>query len=93
MGWYAVRREMHKTMIAFLALSALFIVAWAGMFVSPTWRLTFLTWNFFRLMTICAATLTVLTLILGIVSFLNFGKDLPKHRTYPFVSYVSKTNS
>ncbi|CAE6520374.1 unnamed protein product [Rhizoctonia solani] len=79
MGWYAVRREMRKTMIAFLVLSALFIVAWAGMFVSPTWRLTFLTWMFFRMMTVSAAILTVLTLLLGIVSFLNFGKDLPKH--------------
>ncbi|KAJ1310153.1 hypothetical protein OPQ81_006898 [Rhizoctonia solani] len=79
MGWYAVRREMRKTMVAFLVLSALFIIAWAGMFVSPTWRLTFLTWMFFRMMTVCAAILTVLALLLGIVSFLNFGKDLPKH--------------
>ncbi|CAE6392710.1 unnamed protein product [Rhizoctonia solani] len=79
MGWYAVRREMRKTMIAFLVLSALFIIAWAGMFVSPTWRLTFLTWMFFRMMTVCAAILTALTLVLGIVAFINFGKDLPKH--------------
>ncbi|CAE6435727.1 unnamed protein product [Rhizoctonia solani] len=79
MGWYAVRREMRKTMVGFLVLSALFVVAWAAMFVSPTWRLTFLTWMFFRMMTICAAILTVLALILGIMSFLNFGKDLPKH--------------
>ncbi|CAE6344464.1 unnamed protein product [Rhizoctonia solani] len=79
MGWYAVRREMRKTMIVFLGLSALFIVAWAGMFVSPTWRLTFLTWMFFRMMTVCAAILSVLALVLGIVSFINFGKDLPKH--------------
>ncbi|CAE6462563.1 unnamed protein product [Rhizoctonia solani] len=79
MGWYAVRREMRKTMVAFLVLSALFIVAWAGMFVSSTWRLTFLTWMFFRMMSVSAAILTVLALILGIVSFLNFGKDLPKH--------------
>ncbi|KAH7340501.1 hypothetical protein B0J17DRAFT_568705 [Rhizoctonia solani] len=83
MGWYAVRREMRKTMIAFLVLSALFIVAWAGMFVSSTWRLTFLTWMFFRMMTVSAAILTVLALILGIVSFLNFGKDLPKHCMSP----------
>ncbi|KDN51542.1 hypothetical protein RSAG8_00087, partial [Rhizoctonia solani AG-8 WAC10335] len=79
MGWYAVRREMRKTMIGFLVLSTLFVVAWAAMFVSPTWRLTFLTWMFFRMSTECAAILTVLALILGIVCLLNFGKDLPKH--------------
>ncbi|CUA72470.1 Cation channel sperm-associated protein 2 [Rhizoctonia solani] len=79
MGWYAVRREMRKTMVVFLVLSALFVVAWAAMFVSTTWRLTFLTWMFFRMMTVCAAILTMLALILGIVCFLNFGKDLPKH--------------
>ncbi|CAE6491429.1 unnamed protein product [Rhizoctonia solani] len=79
MGWYAVRREMRKTMVGFLILSTLFVVAWAAMFVSTTWRLTFITWMFFRMMNICAAILTVLALILGIVAFLNFGKDLPKH--------------
>ena len=78
-GWYAVRREMRKTMIGFIVLSVLFIVAWAGMFVSSTWRLTFLTWTFFRIMSVFAAVLTVLVLGLGIVCLLNFGKDLPKH--------------
>jgi hypothetical protein len=92
MGWYAVRREMRKTMIVFLGLSALFIVAWAGMFVSPTWRLTFLTWMFFRMMTVCAAILSVLALVLGIVSFINFGKDLPKHRAFPFLPLYSSPN-
>ncbi|QRW00093.1 hypothetical protein RhiJN_28111 [Ceratobasidium sp. AG-Ba] len=79
MGWYAVRREMRKTMIAFLALSALFIVAWAGMFVCPIWRLSFLTWMFFRLISITAATLTVLAFGLGVMCWFNFGKDFPKH--------------
>ncbi|KAG8748647.1 hypothetical protein FRC10_000038 [Ceratobasidium sp. 414] len=78
-GWYAVRREMRKTMIAFLALSALFIVAWAGMFVCTIWRLTFVTWMFFRLVSMTASTLTVLAFGLGIMCWLNFGKDFPNH--------------
>ncbi|KAG8716584.1 hypothetical protein FRC09_015538 [Ceratobasidium sp. 395] len=79
MGWYAVRREMRKTMIVFLVLSALFIVAWAAMFVCRVWRLTFMTWMFFRVMAVTAATLTTLAFGLGIVCWLNFGKDFPKH--------------
>ncbi|KAG9093933.1 hypothetical protein FRC07_011397, partial [Ceratobasidium sp. 392] len=79
MGWYAVRREMRKTMIAFLILSALFIVAWTAMFVCPIWRLSFMTWMFFRVMSIAAATLTVLAFGLGVVCWFNFGKDFPKH--------------
>ncbi|KAF8610059.1 hypothetical protein BDV93DRAFT_462753 [Ceratobasidium sp. AG-I] len=79
MGWYAVRREMRKTMIAFLALSALFIVAWGGMFVCQTWRLSFITWMFFRIISITAVLLTVLAFGLGIACWLNFGKDLPRH--------------
>lgn len=71
-GWYAVRREMRKTMIAFLALSALFIVAWGGMFVCQTWRLTFITWMFFRIISITAVVLTVLAFGLSIACWLNF---------------------
>jgi hypothetical protein len=70
-------------MIAFIVLSVLFIAAWAGMFASPTWRLTFLTWMFFRIVSVSAAILTILSLGLGIICLLNFGKDLPKHRKSP----------
>ncbi|KAG9089215.1 hypothetical protein FS749_001530 [Ceratobasidium sp. UAMH 11750] len=79
MGWYAVRREMRKTMIAFLVLSALFIAAWAGMFLCTVWRLAFITWMFFRLISVTASTLTVLAFGLGVVCWLNFGKDFPNH--------------
>jgi hypothetical protein len=63
---------MRKTMIAFLTLSALFIIAWAGMFVCTTWRLTFMTWTFFRIMSANAVVLTILSFGLGIVCWLNF---------------------
>lgn len=71
---------MHKVMLAFLALSALFVLAWAAMFVCPIWRLTFLTWMFFRVVSLSAAILTVLALALGITCFFSFGKGLPKYR-------------
>ena len=79
-GWTAVRREHRGMMIVFLGMSVLYIVGWGAMFDSVTFRWTFATWRFFRVMTIVGAVLTALTFVLGILCRINFGKGLPQFR-------------
>ncbi|KDQ20440.1 hypothetical protein BOTBODRAFT_26445 [Botryobasidium botryosum FD-172 SS1] len=79
MGWFASRRERRRMMHAFLVLSALLIAAWAFMFVSKAFRVTFTTWTFFALMSVCAVVLTLLTLIFGVLCRVNFGRGLKQY--------------
>jgi len=79
MGWFAVRREMKKTMMAFLVISALLLLQWVLMFVSNYYRLVFSTWTFFGMMSVAAAIVTTLALCLGVVCRLNFGQGLPHY--------------
>jgi len=79
MGWFASRRERRRMMLVFLVLSALLIAAWAFMFVSRAFRVTFMTWTFFALMSVCAVTLTLLTLVFGILCRVNFGRGLKQY--------------
>ncbi|KAH8100487.1 hypothetical protein BXZ70DRAFT_1022326, partial [Cristinia sonorae] len=78
-GWIAVRREMKIPMLIFLAFSLLYLVGWSAMFVSNTFRLTFLQWRFFSLMTSASVFLTAVTLVLGIICRINFGRGLRHH--------------
>jgi len=48
-------------------------------FLSDTWRLTFLTWQFFAIMAVVAAVLTIAVTILGIICFRNFGEGLSNY--------------
>lgn len=70
-------------MIVFLGMSVLYIVGWGAMFDSVTFRWTFATWRFFRVMTVAGAVLTALTLVLGVICRINFGKGLPQFRASP----------
>jgi len=79
MGWFASRRERRRMMHAFLVLSALLIAAWAFLFVSKAFRVTFTTWTFFALMSVCAVALTLLTLIFGVLCRINFGRGLKQY--------------
>ncbi|KIM30859.1 hypothetical protein M408DRAFT_65741 [Serendipita vermifera MAFF 305830] len=78
LGWFAVRREMQKMMCLFLAASFLLVAAWGTLFMSRTFRWSFMEWRFFATMSVASAALLVLTTILGIVCFYNFGKGLKR---------------
>ncbi|KDR85303.1 hypothetical protein GALMADRAFT_52081, partial [Galerina marginata CBS 339.88] len=78
-GWFAVRRELRWPMFIFLSLSVLYLGGWGLMFVSTTFRWTFTTWPFFSIMATASVFLTLLSVILGVVCRLNFGKGLARY--------------
>ncbi|KAI0651545.1 hypothetical protein C8Q79DRAFT_933948 [Trametes meyenii] len=78
-GWISVRKELRIPMTFFLAVAGLVLVGWASMFIAATFRWTYVTWLFFSLMTTAALLLTVITLILGVVCYINFGKGLTRY--------------
>ncbi|KAJ7462796.1 hypothetical protein B0H11DRAFT_1734961 [Mycena galericulata] len=78
-GWFSVRRELRLGMIAFLGLSLLYLAGWGVMFLSTTFRWTFVTWDFFAIVATASVFLTLLSFILGIVCRYNFGKGLLRY--------------
>ena len=68
-------------MMGFLVVAALILVGWATMFIAATFRWTYATWFFFRIMMTAAVVLALLVFILGIVCRVNFGKGLTRYRT------------
>lgn len=85
MGWFAVRRELKIPMAIFLGLSMAYIGGWGAMFDSTTFRWTVKSWLFFAMILSASAFLVLVSLILGLVCRLNFGKGLPRYRQYPLV--------
>lgn len=55
------------------------------MFANATFRWTFVTWQFFSLIAIASALLTLSAFILGLVCRLNFGKGLLRYCMPPFL--------
>ncbi|KAJ7285050.1 hypothetical protein C8J57DRAFT_1290289 [Mycena rebaudengoi] len=64
MGWYAVRREWKRVMIAFLVVSGLVFTSWILM------------WPFMACQIIAASISLMATIIFGIVCLMNMGKGL-----------------
>jgi hypothetical protein len=74
-------------MAVFLGMSTLYLAGWGAMFVSASFRWTFLEWRFFSLMASASVLLALSALITGIVCRLGFGKGLPEHcMRFPFLS-------
>ncbi len=69
-------------MLVFMALSVLYLGGWGIMFISTTFRWTFITWTFFSIMATASVFLTVLSIVLGVVCGLNFGKGLARYREF-----------
>jgi len=78
LGWFSVRRETKIGMGAFVLVSGIMIAGWAAMFASNTFRWTFTDWRFFSVMSTASSTLLLLTTILAIICFMNFGKGLKR---------------
>lgn len=76
LGWYAVRREWKRLMVAFLAVAAAVFTSWILMLMSWSFAWTFVEWPFFACQ-IIAATLSLLTtIVFGVISWLHFDKGL-----------------
>jgi len=78
-GWRAVRIEHRIFMAGFLAFDVLLVGGWASMFASTTFRLTFMQWRFFAVMSVVALLLTISCLVFGVMCRMNFGNDLKRH--------------
>ncbi|KAJ7170734.1 hypothetical protein C8R43DRAFT_1149934 [Mycena crocata] len=76
MGWYAVRREWKRLMIAFLVIAGLVFTSWVLMLKSWSFAWTFVNWPFFACQMIAASLSLLTTIIFGVVSWLHFGKGL-----------------
>ncbi|KAL0577589.1 hypothetical protein V5O48_004387 [Marasmius crinis-equi] len=79
MGWMSIRKELRLLMAIFLFLSLCYLGGWSVMFLSDTFRWTFVTWMFFRLMAIASVFLTLTAFVLGVICRYNFGKGLPRY--------------
>lgn len=75
-GWVAVRRELKIPMMIFLVLSIGYLAGSGIMFVSDSFRWTFMEWRFFSFVSLASVLLTAFAFILGVVCRLNFGKGL-----------------
>ena len=69
-------------MTTFLAVCLLLVAGWAGLFASQTFRWQFNEWRFFATINVVAGVLLMVTTILGVVCFYNFGKGLKTFRKY-----------
>ena len=72
-------------MAIFLILSFGYTVGWSSMFAAPSFRWTFVEWFFFGLMTCASVVLAIITLFLGVVCRLNFGKGLSRYCMFCFL--------
>jgi len=66
-------------MMVFLSLSALYLIGLGLMFISTTFRWTFVTWGFFGAITFVSGLLILVGLVVGIMCRMNFGKGLPQY--------------
>jgi len=78
-GWFAARREFRIPMMIFLVLSIAYLAGWAVMFLSDSFRWTFVQWRFFSLMAIASVLLTLAAFVLGVFCRINFGKGLSRY--------------
>lgn len=78
-GWFGVRRESKVPMMTFLVLSIGYLAGLGVMFLSDTFRWTFLEWRFFSFVALASFILTVVAFTLGVVCRFNFGKGLPNY--------------
>lgn len=79
LGWISVRKEKKICMYFFLAISIVYLAGFGAMFYSWTFRWEFLTWSFFSVMSSLSVVLSFGALVLGMISFFNFGKGLPRY--------------
>ncbi|TFK26145.1 hypothetical protein FA15DRAFT_616477 [Coprinopsis marcescibilis] len=75
-GWVSIRKEARKRFWIFLLISLLILAFSSFMFSSPLYRMIFMRWRFFAAMTVTAFVLLTLTVTVGLICRINFGKGL-----------------
>ncbi|KAJ7584865.1 hypothetical protein C8J56DRAFT_949255 [Mycena floridula] len=78
-GWYAIRREMKRLMVVFLAINFGFVAGWAIMFYSQVYRWSFIAWPALGCYMVASFILLITTIGLGIVCRMNFGQGLAQY--------------
>jgi len=76
LGWYAVRREWKRLMVAFLAVAAAVFASWVLMLMSWSFAWTFVEWPFFACQIVAASLSLLTTIVFGVISWLHFDKGL-----------------
>jgi len=76
LGWYSVRREKKRPMLAFLLIDFVFFTAWAIMYYSEVYRWTWIQWPFFASLTACAQVIMAATIVIGTICWRQFGNGL-----------------
>lgn len=75
----AILRESARVMVAFFAVSFIYIVGCGVMFVSTTFRQTFVNWPFFAAMFALSYIFVAATVILAVLCRLNFGTEVMQY--------------
>jgi hypothetical protein len=75
----AILRDSARLMNAFFALSSVYLIGCGVMFVSTTFRQTFINWGFFAAMFTLSYVFIVATLLLAILCRLNFGTEVMEY--------------
>ncbi|TEB30876.1 hypothetical protein FA13DRAFT_1814301 [Coprinellus micaceus] len=76
LGWVCVRKECKKRFWVFAFLSVVLLTISSVTFGSEAYRTIFKSWRFFATVTVTAFVLLVLTVTLGVICYLNYGKGL-----------------
>ncbi|KAJ7442139.1 hypothetical protein B0H11DRAFT_495803 [Mycena galericulata] len=79
LGWYGVKRESRRMMIAFFAIAFYFIAGWSVMFYSQVYRWTFIQWPNLGCFTVASFILIIASVILAAVCSRNFDKGLAQY--------------
>jgi len=80
LGWTSVRKESKTLMRVFILVSTLMMGGWGGLFVSTTFRQTFVNWGFFASISAASCLFALMCTILGVICLRNFNKGLKHFR-------------
>lgn len=69
-------------MLVFLGLCIVYLGGWGVMFISTTFRWTFITWDLFSIMAVASVLLTFACLTFGLFCRINFDRGLLSHRMF-----------
>lgn len=78
-GWFSVRREMRRTMIAFLIAGLIYVGGWSILYYSQVFRWTWIQWPFFACLSVSAQLVQLVSIVLGIVCWRNFHQGLAQY--------------
>jgi hypothetical protein len=78
-AWKGIREERTRFMIGFFISSVVWLGGTWAMLASETFRGTFVSWYFFATISTVAFVGMFVTLVLGIICRLGFGKGLPEY--------------